>query len=83
MLIVLLTGGLEVCLLTLLLMELSDCSVCKVCFSSESAAWQAGACTELSSKNIFALRYNRLYTALPTFTQSQDGAGIAEFLKTK
>ena len=40
MLIVLLTGGLEVCLLTLLLlMELSDCSVCKVCFSSERAAW--------------------------------------------
>ena len=84
MLIVLLTGGLEVCLLTLLWMELSDCSVCKVCFSSESAGCCLGAaCTELSSKNIFALRYNRLYAALPTFTQSQDGEGIAEFLKTK
>ena len=39
-------------------------------------------CPELPSKKLFALRYNRLYAALPTFTHFQHGGGIAEFLKT-
>ena len=69
-------------MLTLLLMELR--AIAQFVKSVSLLRVRPGcACTQLSSKNIFALRYNRLYAALPTFTQFQDGGGIAEFSQNK